>query len=346
LTIVIDDIVTPAELTGYVREVPAPRNLLLERFLPVRLERNIKARITQIKATNRAAKFRNWDTPAPQGRRDSFSSRELRFPPISQKLSVGEQEELELEMARTGGDNRSALVDQIYDDVDTNVSAIWNRFELARGDVFEDGVFTIRENGLVLQADFGLDPLHKVAPVIAWDNHDTATPLSDMRPWIQRYVNSTGERPGYMVVSESTVGHMQMSKEVRQAAAGAGQIPSYVTDETLAQLMRVHRYPQIVPYDCLLDVDDVTTRTIAEGKAIFLPAEPESLGYTAIGITAEALMLTRGANPSLIFAETPGLAGVVTLEGDPPRRHTKVSAVGMPMLTDIRRLMVATTWTP
>lgn len=343
---IIDDIVTPAELTGYVREVPAPANLMLERFLPDRPIRNIKAAITEVKRTNRAAKFRSWDTETPTGKRDSFSTREIRFPPIGQKLPTGEQEELELEMARTGGDNRGALVDAIYDDADNNVRSIYNRMELARGDTLQDGKFTLRENGLVLEADFGLDPLHLVAPAIEWDLPETSKVLSDMRPWIARYVASTGERPGYMIASEATIGHMQMSLEVRQAASGAGQVLPFVTDEALAQIMRVHRYPQIVPYDCLIDVDDVTTRAIAEGKVVFAPSDPSSLGYTAWGITAEALMLTRGQNPSLEFEQTPGLAGVVMLEGDPPRRWSKVSAVGMPMITDPRRLMVATVFTP
>jgi hypothetical protein len=344
--LIIDDIVTPAELTGYVREVPAPANLLLERFLPNRQIRNIKAAITEVQRTNRAAKFRSWDTETPIGKRDTFSSREVRFPPLGQKLPVGEQEELELEMARTGGDNRSALVEAIYDDADNNVRSIYNRMELARGDVLSDGKFTLRENGLVLEADFGLAGNHLVAPAIEWDDPETSKPLSDLRPWIQRYVLDTGERPGYMVASETVIGQMQMSLEVRQAAAGAGSVQPFVTDEALAQLMRVHRYPQIVPYDCLIDVDDVTTRAIAENKVVFLPADPSSLGFTAWGITAEALMLTRGQNPSLEFEQTPGLAGVVMLEGDPPRRWSKVSAVGMPMITDARRLMVATVYTP
>lgn len=342
---IIDDIVTPAELTGYVREVPAPANLLLERFLPNRSLRSIKAAVTEVQRTNRAAKFRSWDTPVDIGRRDTFQSREVKFPPLGQKLPVGEQEELELEMARTGGDNRSALVDAIYDDADNNTRAIYNRMELARGDVLEDGKFTLRENGLILEADFGIAGNHLVAPTVDWDaDYATTTPLSDLRPWIQRYVADTGERPAYMVMSETTIGHMQMSLEVRQAAAGAGQVQPFVTDEALAQVLRVHRYPQIVPYDCLIDVDDVTTRTIKDGKVIFLPSDPSSLGFTAWGITAEALMLTRGMNPSLTFEETPGLAGVVTLEGDPPRRWTKVSAVGMPIISDPRRLMVATVW--
>ena len=33
---IVDDIIEPAVLTGFVREVPTPSNLLLNRFLPDR----------------------------------------------------------------------------------------------------------------------------------------------------------------------------------------------------------------------------------------------------------------------------------------------------------------------
>ncbi|MGK5677514.1 major capsid protein [Actinoplanes sp. URMC 104] len=344
---IIDDIITPAELTGYVREVPAPVNLILNQFLPDRPMRSIKAAVTEVQRTNRAATFRSWDTPVGIGRRDSFQTRELKFPPLGQKLPVGEQEELELEMARTGGDNRSALVDAIYDDADNNVRSIYNRMELARGAALSTGRFVLKENGLELEAIFGVPSDHFVAPAGAdWDDHENSTPLSDMRPWNLLYTTRNGVGAGYMIASAATIGHMQMSLEVRKAAAGAGQIAPFVTFEALQQILAVHRYPQLVQYDCTIELEAQDVRAIEEGKVVFVPADAESLGRTAWGITAEALMLTRGSNPSLAFEETPGLAGVVTLEGDPPRRWTKVSAVGMPLISAPRRLMVATVWTP
>lgn len=343
---IIDDYVTPAQLTSYVREVPSPNNLILERFLPDRPIQHIEAMMDQVTRTNRAAKFRSWDTETSIGKRDTFESRRVKLPPLGQKLPVGEYEALQLELARTGGNNRGAIIEAIYNDVDNNVRSIYNRMELARGDVFMDGKFTLRENGLILEADFGLDPSHLVAPAGAlWSDTVNALPITDMRGWIQTYVKDTGERPGYAVMPEAIISNLTLNKQVREAGAsdmGGTFLPPFVTEEQLSRIMSVNRLPQIVPYDTMIDVDDVTQRVIAEKNVIFLPADPSSLGYTAWGITAEALLLTQGQNPSLTFQQTPGLVGVTMREGDPPRLWSKVGAVGMPILTDTRRLMTAT----
>jgi hypothetical protein len=98
----IDDYITPAELTWYAREVPSPLNLILEQFLPNVQINHIEAEIGEVTRTNRAARFRSWDTPVGVGRRDYAESRRVKIPPLGQKLPVGEYEQLQLALARTG----------------------------------------------------------------------------------------------------------------------------------------------------------------------------------------------------------------------------------------------------
>ncbi|MET0701709.1 MAG: major capsid protein [Mycobacterium sp.] len=340
---IIDDFLEPAQLTGFVREVPGPAQLTLNRFLPDRNIGDIEAALDSVTRTNRAAKFRAYDAETPIGRRDQFESKRVKLPPLGQKLPIGEYERLTLERIRTGGDNRAGIVDAIYDDAETNTRAVYNRMEIARGDVLDDGKFTLAgENGLKLEADFGLPSSHIVTASTPWDDSANASPLTDLRAWIATYVADTGERPAYMVVSEAIYSSLLLSAEVRQLSASLAGTPSLVTDQQLGQVMGAFRLPQIIPYDTLLDVDGTTKRVLNDKKAIFLPSDPTSLGFTAWGITAEALELAGGQNPSLEFNQLPGLVGVVIKEGDPVRIWTKVGAVGMPIITDPRRLMVAT----
>src|SRR5574343_424275 len=133
------DYVQPAELTGYVREVPAPLELTLNRFLPDRLIHDVEAAWDIVTRTNRAATYRAYDAETPIGKRDQFSRARVALPPLGQKLVVGEEERLQLERVRSGGDSRNRLVEAIYNDADTNVRAVYNRAELARGDVLTDG---------------------------------------------------------------------------------------------------------------------------------------------------------------------------------------------------------------
>lgn len=346
---IIDDYIPAAELITYVRESPGPANLFLENFLPDRFFPDIKIAIRESRRTNRAAQYRNWDAETRIGKRDTFSESELRLMPLGQKLPVGEQETLEIQAARSGGSPYSAMIDAIYNDVDNNVRSIYNRLEIARGDVFMDGKFSIPsgENDLEgLEADFGLDPLNNVNPAGAdWDDEENSVPLTDLRAWMQRYSILNGGRPGFMVMSETTIGHLSMNKQIRQQISGssdANVLTPFATDEQLTRVMQVNRFPTIVPYDTVIEFLDADKRVLDENKVIFLPADPSSLGYTAWGITPEALMLTRGTGPQLTFEEASGMIGVVMAEGDPVKIFTKVSAVALPIITDIRKLMVAT----
>jgi hypothetical protein len=346
---IIDDYIPAAELTAYVREVPGPNNLFLENFLPDRFFPDIKIAMRESQRTNRAAQYRNWDAETRIGKRDTFRSSEVKIAPLGQKLPVGEQETLEIQAARNGGSPFAAMIDAIYNDVDNNVRAIYNRLEIARGDVFMDGVFEMEsgENDLEgLKADFGLDPLNQVSPAGAdWDDEENSVPLTDLRAWMLRYSTLNGGRPGYMVMSEETIGHLAMNKQIRQQISGSSDInvlTPFATDEQLTRVMQVNRFPTIVPYDTVIEFLGTEKRVIDQGKVIFLPTDPASLGYTAWGITPESLMLVRGQNPSLTFEEASGMIGVVLREGDPAKIWTKVSAVAMPILTDVRRLMVAT----
>lgn len=337
------DYVTPDVLTGFVRETPGRVNWILNRFLPDRLVRDIEAVIDQVTQTNRAAKFRAYDAETPIGKRDQWSRKRVILPPIGQKTVVTEFEKLQLERLRLGGDDTAALADAIYDDAVVNTRAVRARMELARGDVLSDGKLTLTgENGLTLEADYGVAASHIVAPAgDLWSVHATATVLQDLRGWTDTYTDDAGEPPGFLLTSRTVVAHMLQNAEIRALAATTGGTPSIVTRGILNQVLEAHGIPPVVEYDARIDVDGSTTRPIAADLLVMLPADPESLGYTAWGITAEALQLMSGENPSLEFEDAPGLVGVVDKDGDPVKVWTKVTGVGMPVIADPQRLLVA-----
>src|SRR5690554_1532544 len=336
------DIVDPAALTAFVREIPQPANQILNRFLPDRTIGDIEAAFDRVTRVNRAAKFRTYDAETPIGQRDTLSRERVMLPPIGQKTVVGEYERLKLEQLRTGGNATSALVNAIYDDAEVNTRAVRVRMELARGDVLTDGAFTLTgENGLTLETDWGVPTDNFVASAVPWSDTANATILADLRSWVQQYVEVNGERPAVMLTSEQVFSWMLLSEEIRQLAGSIFGTPSIVSEQQLQAVLTAHRMPTIVTYDSRFDVDGTFTRPIPDNLAILLPSDPSSLGYTAWGITAEALELAGESNPSLDFSNAPGLVGVVLREGDPVRTWTKVTGVGMPILTDPNRLMVA-----
>lgn len=342
---IVDNIIEPANLTGFVREVPSPVNLALNQFLPDRQISDIEAAMDLVTRTNRAAKYRSWDSEVFVGQRDTFRRSRVKIPPVGVKRLITEQDRLMLERISTGGDNRYGYIEAIYADAELGAREVYNRVEIARGDVLTDGKFTLtNEHGLTIEADFGLDGSHLVTASTVWSDNTNADILTDLKAWVDLYVDETGERPGYMVTSNTVVNNMLMSAQVRalfyrgQTLAGT---PELITQQQLNQVLQAYGYPTIFEYNTKIDVDGVSTRVIGQDKVVFLPSDPASLGYTAWGITVEALELAAGQNPALSFQELPGLVGVVMKEGDPPRLWTKVGATAMPLITDPRRLVVA-----
>jgi len=128
------DFVTPAELTGFVRNVPTPAAIGLSKYLPDRQVNDIEALITSVTRTNRTAQFRAYDTETPVGSRDSWSRKAIGLPPLGQKTVITEEERIRLEALRTGGSVVQQYIDAIYDDAKLNTDAVLWRMELARGD--------------------------------------------------------------------------------------------------------------------------------------------------------------------------------------------------------------------
>lgn len=346
------DLIEPGVLTGFVRELPVPANYTLNTWLPDQNIGDIEAAFSTAFKRNRAAMFRAFDAESPIGQRDDFSRSRVSLPPISQKMVVGEEERLKLEMLRSGGDNTGSLIQALYNDARINTEAILARMELARGQVLTTGKFSFAgENGLKgIEANFGVDTTgatpgsHLPTAPDAWTDHDDSDPFEQMRDWADVYTDDAGEPPAYALTSRQAIGHLLRNAKVLSRFATIGGTPSVITRAQLAAVLDAEDLPQLVQYDSQVFVGDTATRIIAANKMIYLPANPRSLGNTFWGVTAEAMELAGLTNPQLTFAQAPGLVGMVTKEGDPVRTWTKVAGIGMPVIVDANKILTATLW--
>ena len=339
---ILNDLVPGGALTAFVREVPTPATYILNQFLPDFAVQDIEATIDSVTRRNRAAEFRSYDAETVIGQRDGFSRRKVMLPPVGQKTVIGELERLQLERIRNGGGNTAALAEQVYDDAEVNARATLARVELARGDVLADGKFTLAgENGLTLEADFGVPSDNLVAPGVLWSDHDNATPLSDLREWAEQYASVTGEYPGYIIMSRTVRSHLLQSGEIRAALSSLAGTPSVVSPAQLNTVLEANELPEITLYDTRVDVGGTDTRALPVDKVVFGPSDRQSLGQTIWGITAEALELAGMANPELTYQQLPGLVGVVMKTFDPVHTWTKVGGVVMPVIYQPTKLLVA-----
>lgn len=343
MAIVFDGPVTPDALTTFIREVPTPAEFVLNRLLPDRYFDKNTIDFAELTRTNRTARFRAYDGRLHVSERDTALTKQVKLPPLSTSLSMGELERLQLEFARTGGTNQSAIVNAIYDDATNLTREIQARMEQARGDVLVDGKFTLTgEGGLTMEADYGVPATHIVAPGTPWSTVGSATIIANESTWIDVYVATNGFAPGGQVVSRRVLNYMLQNAELRSLAASLSGAPSLVTRTTLDAALAAFSLPPILfVYDTMVDVDGTSTRVVPDDRVIFVPPNVTDLGYTAWGVSATALELVNSREVDLSFQQAPGIVGVVEKIGPPYREFTYCDAVGMPVLANPKLLLVA-----
>lgn len=343
MAIIFDSVVPADELTFFAREVPTPSGLNLIEQFPTVTKPTHTVRWGEITRRNRTAKYRTFDGRINVSDRDTATTAEVDLMPLSDSRNKGEYERLKMEFARIGGTNESALVDALYSDVTDLVENVWRRLELAWGDVLSDGVLTVSEIGEGFELDFGVPDDNKVDAATLWTAAG-AKPLTDLQAWNDAYIAQNGVAAGAVRMSQSLIRVLTRNAEVIAAVEGTQTGRTSVTINDLNSYLASDGLPTIVaPYDTQVDVDGVLTRTIAENKVLLTPESLSDLGQTTFGLTATALELV--ANRELDefgSEEAPGIAAVVDKIGPPYREFTFVDAAALPILSDARRLFIAT----
>lgn len=346
MAIVFDGPVLPDDLTVFVREVPLPNQIRLNELLPDRHVQLNRVDVGTLTKTGRTAKFRAYDAPVHRGQRDSATLTTVKLPPLSDSLSMGELERLQIEFARTGGTNQAAFVNAIYNDAQNLTENVQRRMELARGDVLTDGKFTLTgEGGLTMEADYGVPAGNLVTPATLWTDHTNADPVTDLVGWIRAYLVLNGYLPAGMSLSFDALMDLQSNAKLKNQYATLVGAPSLLSPDQVRSVLQTYGLPPInMVYDSMVDVDGVSTRVVADNKVVFTPPDPgTNLGYTAWGLSATSLELVNDARADLTFEDAPGIVGIVDKSDAPPFRQTTfVDAVGMPVIENPNALMVAT----
>lgn len=342
MAIFYDAPVVPDALTAFVRQVPLPSTLALSALFPTEQSDKNTIDWSEITQTNRTARFRSFDGRVHVSDRDGGSDKQVKMIPLSDSLTQGEYERLQVEFARTGGTRQQALVTAIYNDGERLTRHVQNRMEQAIGDVLTDGKLTINENGYQGEADFGVPSGNLITVGTPWTTNASAPALDNLLAGVDQYVAQNGFAPGGVLASRKGVRLMQTNAQLIGAAVGSSSGRSRINVDDLIGLFDSEGVPSnFVIYDTQVDVDGVSTRVIPEDRLIFLPPNTDDLLAVRYGLSATALELVQDGRAELAFENAPGIVGVVDkATGVPYRQTTFVDAVGMPYLKDARKLLV------
>jgi len=328
----IYDLVDPVVLTQYVREYDNEvlRNqMALEQFLPNTPNPELEYRVTRSSFRDvDVALYRAFDTQPRMTGRQGFSSIRGELVPVSRQIPLGEEEMLRLR-AIQNAQGQEGMMNAIYADAERMIRSVQMRLELARGQVLTTGKFTLAENGLNIEADFGMKSSHKPVAAASWATASTDI-LADLLTWMQLYVDDTGVEPALLMMSRTVLGYMYNNTKMREAAAFAGTTPSRLNNEMIDAIFAANGLPPVMLYDTKARVEGTITSIIPTDKVLFLPSSDEPIGATHYGITAEAIKLAEKG--LMTAADMPGVVCVALEQESPVQTYTLASAIAVPVL--------------
>lgn len=329
----VHDLVDPQLLIDFVRtwdrEVLRPTaQFSLDSYLPNRETMDLDYRIRK-GALNDVdiAEYRAWDTPARMTGRPGTFFIEGSLGPVSRQIPLGEEEGLRARalLAKTN----DPIIQAIYADATQMIRSVQGRIEVARGDLIDDGIVTIAENGLTLTANFGRDASMRKTAATVWTN-TAATILTELLGWVENYQDRNGTEPDHILMPKTRVGSLALNAEMRAYAAANGTTPNRINRATIDNVFAAEGLPPIRTYDTVVRINGTSTRVLPVDKVYLMPSASEPLGNTFYGPTAEALLLRE---KGLIEAEgIPGVVAVVTRTEHPVQTYTVGTAVALPAM--------------
>jgi hypothetical protein len=336
------DLIIPEVATARVRTLPDEATYNLKQFMP---ERNINVIKAQLRIGTRNIKpavFRAYDAETPVvARPGTLQQWDYMLPPLGGKIKLGEEDDHLLYLAGLQSPAaNAAVIEALYNDLDTLARMVRASMEIGRAQYMSTGICTFPiEDGATLSMDWQVPSGHKPTAATLWSDVTNSTPLTDEQAWIDQLITDGVGIPSVAVTSTPVRRYLAANAQYKAALYG-NVVPTGLTQLTPGQVNQVrdlYGLPPLVVTDTIINgsrIFPVTKFTLVPGEGV--------VGETQFGTTSEARQLSGGSNPRIALNEAPGLVGVIQVDGDPPRKETKVAAIGAPIPSDPNRILIAT----
>lgn len=329
------DYISPAELSGYVREALKDRPIndlaLIDDLLPDTLidDVDFRANITQL-GLRRAAKFRTFDTEAPQSARKGVARISGELPPISEKRMLGEYDRLRLRKAD------SAILDIILNDAVELAEALKTRMIMAKAQAVVTSKVSLEQDGLEVEADFRRSAGHTVTAATLWSG--AADPILDQESWFTVFRLLNSGNPARAITSQRVMSTLMRNPVIKAMCLAPGATQGIVTREQVNALFTSFGHPPFEIFDAQVeDYNGNTVRLIPDDRILYIASNGAKLGETLWGITAEAIE----SDYNIDATEAPGVVVGSYINPDPIQRWTKASGIGLPILGNSNATMIA-----
>lgn len=260
------DIITPAELTGYMRESQAAyeaRRGSLASFLPNRMVGDIVARFMQNDTgLMPEAMFRAYDAAPEVGGRKARKRVTIDLPAVGQNIPVSEYVQL-----RSRNATDAEIRNEILSTADQVVQAVSDRIERQRGTVLATGKATIDQDNYVSEDDFGRDPELTTTADTLW-TAGTSGRMEQLEAWVDLYESKANAMPGVILASRRAARLLRSGDDFKINTIGANGQPSA---EQVNNMLGDNEIPPVVVYER----KTFSGRVLPEDTILFLPAPVE-----------------------------------------------------------------------
>lgn len=332
--VINSDYITPADLTGYVREALADQPIndlsLIDSLLPDTPVDDVdfRANITQ-HGLRRAARFRAWDTEAPLSARKGVTRISGELPPLSEKRRLGEYDRLRLRNAS------QAITDAILNDAVELANALRTRMIIAKAEALVTGKVSLASDGLEIEADFQRHGSHTQTAGTVWSG--AGDPVSDQENWFGIFRTRNSGNPGRAITSRRVISSLMRNAAIRAYCLPPGSTQGIVTLEQINALFTSFGHPTFEIFDAQVeDSNGNPTRLIPDDSVLYVSASAK-VGETLWGTTAEAIE----PDYKIEATEAPGIVVGSYMDSDPVARWTKASGIGLPILGNSNATMIA-----
>lgn len=327
-----NELMDPAELTGYAREsladYEAQRGTLAQ-WLPNREVADVSVRFVAGRSGMvEEARYRSFDAEpemgdAPKGKRVTID-----LPALSQQGIISERDQLRLRDGAASDDVRRNIV---FDAAARAVRAIADRSERQRGQVLSTGVATIDQDNYADTADYGRRADFTTTAPTLWSDPN-ADRIGYLETLLDLYRDENGAEPGALLMGSRVQRSLANGAQFAVQLVGGGKRPA--TQADVEAILAGAGLPTIYRYDRRTS----SGRVIADDSIFLLPApvdvndgEGSELGATFWGQT----LASSEPDYQIAESEQPGIVtAAFTNRGIPPIKHVFADAITLPVLAN------------
>lgn len=331
------DLITPAELTGYVRTALKDLEVnrkSLARWLPNTFVSDLNVRFVKGQDGLVAeAQFRAFDAEPEIAGGVSGQRVIVDMPALGQKRVISEYDQLRMRNA-----SDEVLRNSILKEADNVARAIADRIERLRGTTLQTGKATSTQANFTFDVDYGRSATHNVTATALWST-STVDRLADLAAWMEVYRTSNdGEDPGTVLMSRKVFAALAAGDQFQTTLVGGATRPA-IEGEVMAYLSAAG-LPSIEIYDRSTSGG----RVIADDRLLLLPAAVDpNTGFSQLGTSTWGQTLTSlDPNYGIADSDQPGVVvGAHKAETIPHIATVESDAIALPVLVNPNLSFVA-----